>query len=215
MNKVTDILDETEEPRPTLRTLATSFTMFTICPECGHVDAKFKTGRNHPCQKCGIQVECRRILFSTEGRLLEMIFECYQSQESQELCVLLFCALVEQHLLNLLKGRYLRVNIQWPVIKLKLERYERVHERLKLFERSTGVKMDEALAGRAEANVFTIYDSLRKKRNTIAHGLVAAMYAITQDDIKAAVNAAADSFSCFAFLHHNFCAVDSPPLSDS
>jgi hypothetical protein len=41
-------------------------------------------------------VHCRRIPFSTEERLLEMIFECYHSAKAKEMCVLLFCALVEQ-----------------------------------------------------------------------------------------------------------------------
>ena len=100
-------------------------------------------------------------------------------------------------------------------MKLLLEGYDKVHERLKLFERLTGVKIREALAGQPVASVFTTYDSLSKKRNGIAHGLPGATYAITKDDIKVAVNGAADSFSCFAYLHHNFCAIDSPSLPAS
>ena len=99
-------------------------------------------------------------------------------------------------------------------MKLLLEGYEKVHERLKLFERLTGIKIKKALDGQPAASVLTIYESLAVKRNGIAHGLPGATYAISKDDIKAAVNAAADSFSCFAYLHHNFCAVDSPPLPD-
>jgi hypothetical protein len=213
MSTAVEILDEREAER-TVHSLAIACTLHTMCPECGHVDSKMETKTNHPCQKCGITVSRRRILFSTEEWLLEMIFECYKSDHSNELCVLLFCALAEQHLLNLLKSRCLRLNIQWPVMKLLLEGYEKVHERLKLFERLTGVKVREALAGQPVASVFTTYDSLAKKRNGIAHGLPWATYAITKDDIKAAVNAAADSFSCFAYLHHHFCAVDSPPLPD-
>jgi len=213
MSTAVEILDE-READGTVHSLANACMSRTMCPECGHVDSKMEVRANHPCQKCGITVACRRILFSTEKRLLEMIFECYQSDHSNELCVLLFCALVEQHLLNLLKSRCLRLNIQWPVMKLLLEGYEKVHERLKLFERLTGIKIKKALDGQPAASVLTIYESLAVKRNGIAHGLPGATYAISKDDIKAAVNAAADSFSCFAYLHHNFCAVDSPPLPD-
>lgn len=213
MSTAVEILDE-READGTVHSLAIACMSRTMCPECGHVDSKMETRVNHPCQKCGIIIARRRILFSTEERLLEMIFECYQSDHSNELCVLLFCALLEQHLKNLLKNRCIRLNIQWPVMQLLLEGYEKVHERLKLFERLTGVKVREALAGQPVASVFTTYDSLTKKRNGIAHGHPGATYAITKGDIKAAVNAAADSFSCFAYLHNNFCAVDSPPLPD-
>jgi hypothetical protein len=214
MSTASEILDE-KEVGTSVRSLATACMFFTMCPECGHVDKKRETLTNHPCQKCGIPIDRRRILFATEVRLLEMIFECYQSEKSNELCVLLFCALLEQHLLNLLKSRCIRLKIEWPVMELLLEGYERVHERLKLFERLTGVKVREALIGQPVASVFTTYDSLNRKRNGIAHGLPGATYAITKEDIKAAVNAAADSFSCFAFLHHNYCAIDSPPLPNS
>lgn len=131
------------------------------------------------------------------------------------MCVLLFCALLEQHLLNLLQSRCIRLKIEWPVMELLLDGYETVRYRLKLFERLTGVKLTDALNKQPFASVFTTYYSLNKKRNRIAHGLPGATYEITKDDIKAAVNAAADSFSCFAFLHHNYCAIDSPPLPNS
>ena len=39
--------------------------------------------------------------------------------------------------------------------------------------------------------------------------------AITEEDIKSAVTASANSFSYFAYLHHHYCAVDSPPLPNS
>lgn len=214
MSTVVELLDE-REAEGTVQLLAIACMAYTMCPECGHVDEEEETLKNHPCQKCGVTVECRRILFSSEERLLEMIYECYRSDHSNELCVLLFCALLEQHLLNLLKSRCLRLNIQWPVMKLLLEGYEKVHERLKLFERLTGTKVRDAVSGLPVASVFATYDSLAKKRNGIAHGHPGATYAITKDDVKAAVNAAADSFSCFAYLHHNFCAVDSPPMPSS
>jgi hypothetical protein len=208
------ILDDRENGE-VVHSLVTACTSRTMCPECGHIDSKMETKANHPCQKCGITIARRRILFSNEHRLLEMIFECYQSDHSNELCVLLFCALLEQHLLNLLKSRCLHLEIEWTVMQLLLDGYEKVHERFKLFERLTGIKIKEALAGLPVASVFTTYDSLSKKRNKIAHGVPGATYSITQDDIKAAVNGAADSFSCFAYLYHNFCAVDSPPLPGS
>lgn len=211
MTTASEILDETES-RTRVSALVTGCMKFTMCPECGHVDQKMETRRNHPCQKCGNPTDCRRLLFSSQSRLLEMIFESYQSAKSNEMCILLFCALIEQHLLNLLKSRCIRLNIEWPVTELLLEGYDKVHERLKLFERLTGIQLREALIKLPVASVFTTYDSLHKKRNGIAHGHPGATYAITKDDIKAAVNAAADSFSCFAYLHHNFCAEDSPPL---
>jgi|GEM_PF-6142751 len=215
MNTAVEYLDNLNEYGGSIESLVMDCMAFTICPECGHVDEEEETLMDHPCQKCGIAVHCRRILFSSEDRLLEMIFECYLSKKSNEMCVLLFCALIEQHLLKLLKSRCQRLNIAWPVMELLLEGYEKVHERLKLFERLTGAKAREALAGQDFASVFTTYDTLAGKRNGLAHGRPGATYRITKDDIKAAVNAAAESFSCFAFLHHNFCASDSPSLPTS
>jgi hypothetical protein len=211
MSTMTQILDEME-PDEDLEMLVASCMGFTLCPECGHVDGEEEDLMNHPCQKCGTIVQCRRILFSTEGRLLEMICECYKSERSNELCVLLFCALIEQHLVNLLKSRCIRLGIDWSVMKLLLEANQNAHERLKLFEQLTGVKPREALAGQPAESVLQTYESLRKKRNWIAHGVPGAIYGISKEDIKAAVNSAADSFSCFAFLHHKYCAVDSPPM---
>jgi hypothetical protein len=209
-----EILDETEF-RPGVSALAAECMGFTMCPDCGHVDPHMVTKTNHPCQKCGKPVDHRRILFSTQSPLLEMIFESYQSTNSKQMCVLLFCALIEQHVLNLLKSRCIRLNIDRPVTELLLEGYEKVQERLKLFERLTGIQLRKALHGRPFASVFETYESLKKKRNGIAHGNPGATYAITNDDIKKAVNAAADSFPLFAHLHHNFCAEDSPPLPNS
>jgi hypothetical protein len=214
MSTASEELDE-REVGSSVEMLVDDYMLFTICPECGHVDKEMEIRKNHPCQKCGIPVDCRRRLFTTQVRLLQMIFECYQSEKSNEMCVLLFCALLEQHLLNLLQSRCIRLKIEWPVMELLLDGYETVRYRLKLFERLTGVKLTDALNKQPFASVFTTYYSLNKKRNRIAHGLPGATYEITKDDIKAAVNAAADSFSCFAFLHHNYCAIDSPPLPNS
>jgi predicted RNA-binding Zn-ribbon protein involved in translation (DUF1610 family) len=214
MSTAIEILDAMEDGE-SIDMLVMDCMAFTKCSECGHVDDEEETLMNHPCQTCGETVHIRTILFSTEERLLEMIFESYQSKKSKEMCVLLFCALLEQHLLNLLKSRCMRLQIEWPVMELLLEGYEKVHERLKLFERLTGIKVRDALVGQPAASVFTIYDSLNKKRNGIAHGLPGATYSITEDDIKAAVNAAADSFPCFAFLQHKYCAIDSPQLPNS
>ncbi len=111
-------------------------------------------------------------LFSgSEGRLLQMVFDSYRSKQSQELCVMLFCTLFEHHLTMLLRNRCIRLKIHWSVIDLLLESYWRVDDRLKLFERLTGSKARDALAGKPVASVFNAYDCLHHKRNDLAHGI--------------------------------------------
>jgi hypothetical protein len=215
MNTASEILDSME-PSEDLRMLVMAFMAFTICHECGHVDAAEETLMDHPCQKCGINVHARRILFySGEERILEMIFDCYRSAKSKELCVLLFCTLIEHQLRNLIVSRCLRVGVNWVVIGLLLEKYWRVDERLKLFDRLTGTSIKEAVAGLSGRNIFDAYSSLRRKRDELAHGLPAATYAVSLADVRTAVDEAANSFSTFAHLHHVFCAVDAPPLPES
>ncbi len=214
MSTACEILDSLE-PEDSFDTLVMDCMAFTICPECGHVDEEEETLIDHPCQTCARNVEVRQILFDDEERLVEMIFECYRSEKSKEACIILYCSLIENHVRNLLKGRCSRLNIQWLVTNLLLEKCERVDERLKLFERLTGIGVKEALAGHSGAEIFDAYSVLRYKRNRLAHGNPAAPHEITQSDIKAAVNGAADSFSCFAFLHHKFCSIDGPPLPKS
>ena len=89
MSTAAEILDKME-PGETVDELVVDCMAFTICSECGHVDEEEQTLTNHPCQKCGVIVDGRRILFSTEERLLEMIFEAYQSKKPNEVCVLLW-----------------------------------------------------------------------------------------------------------------------------
>ena len=185
---------------------------FTFCSECGHVDEVEETLMNHPCQTCGVNVEVRSILFHREERILENIFECYRSNKSKELCVLLYCTLIEQHVSNLIRARCIHLKLEWLIMELLLEKYSRVDERLKLFGRLTGTSIRDALNGLSGQSVFDAYEALRKKRNGLAHGLPAAHYAIKSNDIQMAVDEAANSFATFANLYHRFCAVDSPPL---
>lgn len=214
MSTACEILNEME-PTEGLGMLVTGCMAFTICPECGHVDAEEETLMNHPCQKCGINVHVRRVLFYSEERILEMIFDCYRSANSKELCVLLFCSLIEHQLRNLVISRCLRVAVDWVVIDLLLEKYWRVGERLKLFERLTGTTIKQAVAALPGKNIFDAYSTLRNQRDGLAHGLPAATYAVASADVQTAVNEAANSFSTFAHLHHVFCAVDAPPLPQS
>ncbi len=210
MSTASQILDETDGEDVGM--LVIGCMAFTICPECGHVDEEEETLMNCPCQKCGLNVETRQILFSSEQRIVEMIFDCYRSSNSKELCVLLFCTLIEHQLRDLIVARCRRVGVGWLIIDLLLEKYWRVDERLKLFERLTGTSMKKAVDGSAGKNLFDAYSNLRKKRDGLAHGLPAASYAVSAQDIQIAVDEAANSFSTFARLHHTFCAIDSPPL---
>ena len=209
-----ELLDDPEY-EGAVEMLVDAYLCHTMCPECGHVDDEMETLMNHPCQTCGTNVECRQVLFHTQEPLLKMIFECYKSDHSNELCVLLFCALTEQHIRNLIKSRCVRLNLDWAVIDLLLDGYEKVHERMRLFERLTGVKMKDAVGSLPVASVFETYATHAGKRNGIAHGHPGATFAITKENIRSAVTAAANSFSCFAYLHHRYCAVDSPPMPQS
>lgn len=211
MSTASEILNEMESGED-VAMLVMSCMAFTICPECGHVDEEEETLMNHPCQKCGANVDIRQILFSSEERIVEMIFDCYRSSNSKELCVLLFCTLIEHQLRNLIVSRCRRVGVDWTIIDILLEKYWRVDDRLKLFERLTGISIKIAVAAMPGKNVFDAYSNLRKKRDGLAHGLPAATYAVSPEDVRIAVDESANSFSTFAHLHHVFCAVDSPPL---
>lgn len=213
MSTASEVIDEME-PGESLGMLVIGCMAFTICPECGHVDQEEETRMNRACQKCGVNVHTRQILFSSEERIVEMIFDCYRSANSKELCVLLFCTLIEHQLRNLIVSRCLRVAVDWVVIDLLLEKYWRVDERLKLFERLTGTSINTAVAALAGKNVFDAYSSLRKKRDGLAHGLPAATFAVSSQDIRTAVDEAANSFSTFAHLHQVFCSADAPPLPE-
>jgi hypothetical protein len=102
--------------------------------------------------------------------------------------------------------------MEWLVTELLLEKYWRLDDRLKLFERLTGIKIKAAVAGLPGKNLFEAYSELRKKRDGLAHGLPAAAYAVDAKDICTAVDEAAHSFRTFAHLHHMYYAVDSPAM---
>ena len=210
MPTASDILDS--EDQAPLHDLVTACMVFTICHECGHVDDKLTTRTNQPCETCGVSVPMRGSLFGHEERLLLTIFDCYQSDHSREICVLLFCALIEQHLRNLVESRCRRIGVEGPVISLLLKGYRDVKQRLDLFKSLTGSKFKEAVKDTCGNEIFSLYGRLKDKRNGLAHGATGAHYAIEPEDIRAAVNGAASSFSMFADLFHRFCAIDSPPL---
>lgn len=167
---------------------------------------------NHPCQTCGMNVEVRTVLFHSEERIVEMIFDCYRSSNSKELCVLLFCSLIEHQLRNLIVSRCRRLGLDELIIVLLLDKYSRVDERLKLFERLTGKSIKAELASLPGKHVFEAYSDLREKRNGLAHGLPAATYVVKEKDVRCAADEAANSFPTFAHLHHIFCSKDAPPL---
>ncbi len=141
-----------------------------------------------------------------------MTFDCYRSSNSKELTVLLFCTLIEHLLRNLIAARCRRVGVEWAIIDLLLEKYWRVDERMKLFERLTGTSIKAAVATLPGKKVFDTYADLRKKRDGLAHGLPAATFAVSGADIRMAVDETANAFPTFAYLHHVFCAVDCPPI---
>lgn len=169
---------------------------------------------NQPCETCGDSVSMRGGLFGHEEQLLLTIFDCYRSNHSREVCVLLFCALIEQHLRNLVESRCRRIGVERPVITLLLKGYWKVNQRLHLFESLTGAKVRDAVKDTCGNEIFSLYEHLNGKRNGLAHGATGAHFAIESEDIRDAVNGAANSFSMFADLFHRFCAVDSPPLPE-
>ncbi|MDA1276057.1 MAG: hypothetical protein O2960_18730 [Verrucomicrobia bacterium] len=185
---------------------------YTFCPECGHVDDGHENRRNFPCQTCGKKCDTRQHLFAGDERaILEMIFECYRSKKSQAVCVLLFCSLMELHLRMLLIGRCRRLKMEWPFIDSTLKQMRGFDQRLNLFESLTEAKWNQSAAPKEIARVFSSYKSLAEKRHKLAHGLIGVAFAVTTQEIRLAVESAADSFSMFAYLHHKYCAVDSPP----
>lgn len=184
----------------------------TFCPQCGHVDDGPECRRNFPCQTCGKKCETRQHLFAGDERaILEMIFECYRSKKSQAVCVLLFCSLMELHLRMLLIGRCRRLKMEWPFIDLTLKQMWRFDQRLNLFESLTEAKWNQSAAPMEIGRVFSCYKALAEKRHKLAHGLCGVAFAVTTQEICLAVKSASDSFSVFAYLHHKYCAVDSPP----
>jgi len=189
---------------------AVSFADATLCPECGHVDDESEDLRNAPCQTCGRNCDARQILFGgEEEEILAMIFECYRSKHSRPACVLLFCSLMELHLRMLVLRRWRWLEIEWPDLGTTLKEKWKFKQRAELFESLTGVSLFKH--PRAE-KLFSRHSALVGKRDKLAHGLTGAAWLMTDQEIRSAVELAAESFSVFAQLHHKYCSIDSPPL---
>ncbi len=206
------ILDELDELEPDsdMTGLSTSFAALTFCPECGHVDDQIETKTQFPCRTCGKKCETRQILFSgEEGAILAMIFECYRSKHSRPACVLLFCSLMELHLRVLILRRWRRLEIPWPSITSALKEKWRFKQRTELFESLTGVSLYRLPVS---TTLFHRHRALAGKRDKLAHGLTGAAWMITNQEIRSAVELAAESFSVFAQMYHKYCSIDSPPV---
>jgi len=214
MPTTSEFLDEHADPYFHYKVLVTRLTAITFCPPCGHVDDDITTRADHPCGTCHTICPVRRLLFSVpEDRLLSMIFDCYKREDSRSLCVLLFCAIVEQHIHYFALRRCERLQLPYFVTKLLLERHEPFDSRLRLVSRLCG-KPIETIGDSHLWEIVTTHRSLRWKRNQLAHGGRAAPYTICDDDIRAAVDQSSASFAVFADLHHRYCSVDSSTVVD-
>jgi hypothetical protein len=142
-----------------------------------------------------------------------MIFDCYKREDSRSLCVLLFCAIAEQHLHYFALRRCERLQLPYFVTMLLLERHEQFEARLRLVGRLCGEPI-ETIGDSHLWKMVTTHRSLRWKRNQLAHGGRAAPYTISENDIRAAVDQASASFAVFADLHHRHCSVDSSTVAD-
>jgi hypothetical protein len=191
--------------------LASTYTAFFVCQKCGHVENQSGLLANQPCPKCNALIGTREILFTSGNHLLTMIFDCYNT-DAASMCVLLYCCLIEQLVQQILARRCSRLNIPWQISDLLLDKYRGVDQRNTLFEQLTGKTLNDALNEISADSLIGIYSELRKKRNALAHGELAGIVSITPDDIRNAVDRAAESFAQFAHLHDNFCSVDGPPL---
>jgi hypothetical protein len=202
-------LDELE-PDSDMTGFTASFADITLCPECGHVDDEAETQRHLPCKTCGQKCDTRQILFSgEEEEILAMIFECYRSKHSRSACVLLFCSLMELHIRVLILRRWRWLEIQWPSLKSTLKEKWKFKQRVELFESLTGVSLYKLSISKT---LFDRHSALVGKRDKLAHGLTGAAWLMTNQEIRSAVELAAESFSVFAKLHHKYCSIDSPPL---
>jgi len=211
MKAVAATLDSMK-PQDPLTILVLECMDFVVCPACGRVSKGEAVSGGSPCAKCGVMQDS---LFSIQHQWLETIFDCYRSEHRRGMCVLLFCVLIEQHMRYLIERRCGRLNIDWAISRLLLEKHQRVDELMKLFEDLAGISPKDALKGHPGAGLFEVYSALRRKRNSLAHGHPMALWEIGPDDIKAAVDWAAESFSCFAHLHGRFCAFNAPPLPNT
>lgn len=214
MPTTSEFLDENEDPYFHYKILVTRLTAITFCPQCGHVDEEITTKAHHPCSTCQTICPTRRLLYSVpENRLLSMVFDCYKRKDSQSLCVLLFCALIEQHLHYLAQRRCDRLQLPYFVTALLLERHEHFDSRLRLVARLCGESID-TVGDSNFLEIVTTYRSLRSKRNQLAHGGRAAPYSIKESDIREAVDQASASFAVFASLHHRYCSIDATTVAD-
>jgi hypothetical protein len=214
MSTTSEFLDDNEDPYFHYQVLVTRLTAVTFCPPCGHVDDDITTKANHPCGTCQTICPRRRLLYSVpENRLLSMILDCYKRKDSRSLCVLLFCALAEQHIHYLAQRRCEHLRLPYFVTVLLLERHEQFDSRLKLVGRLCGEPI-ETIGDSYFLEIVTTYRSLRSKRNQLAHKGRAAPYSINEGDIRAAVDQASTSFAVFAALHHRYCSVDSSTVAN-
>ena len=142
-----------------------------------------------------------------------MIFDCYKREDSRSLCVLLFCALIEQQIHYFAQRRCDHLGLPRFVTALLLERHEQFESRLKLIATLCGASIEKG----GDPNlreILATHRALRSKRNQLAHGGRAASFAIQDGDVRAAVDQASASFVVFANLHHRYCAVDSSRVAD-
>jgi hypothetical protein len=190
--------------------LASTYTAFFVCQKCGHVENNPGLLANQPCPKCNTLIAAREMLFTSGNHLLAMIFDCYNT-DAASMCVLLYCCLIEQLIRQILARRCARLNIPRQISDLLLDKYRGVDQRNRLFEQLTGKALIDALNEISTDNLIETYNTLRKKRNALAHGELAGIVSITENDIRTAVDLAAESFERFAQLHDKFCSVDGPP----
>jgi len=105
------------------------------------------------------------MLFAGQNRLFEMVADSAKNEDSKEVCIVVFFALFENHLRSLVWSRCVRLKIEPPVIDLLLKGFERVERRQTLFEKLTGIKIQDELKKENLWGVFETYQKLRTKRN--------------------------------------------------
>jgi len=116
---------------------------------------------------------------------------------------------MELHLRMLILRRWRWLEIKWPSLKSTLREKWKFKQRVELFESLTGVSLYELPIAKT---LFARHSALVGKRDKLAHGLTGAAWLMTNQEIRSAVELAAESFSVFAQLHHKYCSIDSPPL---
>ncbi len=213
MNTILEILDE-RDPYENLHLLALGTIGHLRCGDCGHIHNDWDDRMHMPCPTCGVMCECREVFFANgEHCLLEAIFECYLSKGSRQVCIALFCAMLEQHLEKFLVSRCRRLDIDWKKISDLLKKNWLVGSRLQLFEKLCGCSPQDALAGTNVSHCFSEYRKLSATRNRIVHGKPNIGYMVNDEEVRTAVKLATDSFSAFTFLHNTYCSVNAVLLS--